>query len=571
MRGERSLATAVRHPDGNIVVESKRLESKTPWWRKIPILRGAVNFFVMLFEGMSILMRSAEVFGEEEPSEFEKKMAKKFKVSLFDLAIWIGVALGLAMSVFLFIMLPQFILSGIEALFSWNATPFLKNLIMGVIRMLIFLFYILLTALMKDVKRVYMYHGAEHKTISCYESGKELTVENVRPCKKEHDRCGTTFMFLVMAVSIVFFSLLGLLGLDGNMWTRIGLRLLLMPVVAGISYEILKGLAKFDNGLVRIMKAPGVFLQKFTTKEPDDDMIEVAIKAFETARAMDEDQSLPTVSFNIDKNFTLAMTDIQNKLRKNKNCDAIADSEWIVSEVLGISRSEVKTLTTIKEDDLKKVKEMAERRAKGEPLQYIFGEQKFLDADIKCDKRALIPRFETEFMVDLAIREMTGGEKVLDMCTGTGAIAVSIKKAKQDATVTAVDFYEEALSLARENGEKNGVEIEFVQSDMFQNVKGEYDVILSNPPYITQKEMKKLSKEVLSEPQTALYGGVDGLDFYKIIANDSINFVKYGGVVYLEVGKGQADSVKTLMEKNFSEVKIIRDLDGVDRIVKARK
>ncbi|MBQ2714315.1 MAG: DUF1385 domain-containing protein, partial [Clostridia bacterium] len=162
MRGEKSVATAVRHPDGHIVVESKRLVNSSPWWKKVPILRGAINFFYSLVDGMKVLMRSAEVFGEEEPSEFEKKVAKKFKVSLFDVAIWIGVVLGLLMSVFLFIMLPQFVLSGLEALFSWSASAFLKNLIMGVIRMLIFLLYILLTALMKDVRRVYMYHGAEH-------------------------------------------------------------------------------------------------------------------------------------------------------------------------------------------------------------------------------------------------------------------------------------------------------------------------------------------------------------------------------------------------------------------------
>ncbi|MBQ2714727.1 MAG: peptide chain release factor N(5)-glutamine methyltransferase, partial [Clostridia bacterium] len=413
-------------------------------------------------------------------------------------------------------------------------------------------------------------HGAEHKTISCYEADLPLTVENVRTCKKEHDRCGTTFMFLVMAVSIVFFSLLGLLGLDGNMWVRIGLRLLLMPVVAGLSYEILKGLAKFDNFLVRILKAPGLALQKLTTKEPDDGMIEVAIKSFTTAQELDADPSKETVTFNIDKNFTLAMTDIQNKLRKNKSCDWQADSEWIVSFVLGINRCEVKTLSTIKEEDLKKVKELVDRRAQGEPLQYILGNQTFLDADIKCDKRGLIPRFETEFMVDLVIKEMKGEEKVLDMCTGSGAIAVSIKKAHEKSCVTAVDLYE-ALDLAKENAERNKVEIEFIKSDMFQSLTDSYDVLVSNPPYINKKDMESLSKEVKCEPQTALFGGEDGLDFYRIIAQEGYKYLTCGGVVYLEVGKGQAGDVQKLMSENYIDVEIIRDLDGVERIVKARK
>lgn len=569
MRGERSVATAVRTPDGNIVVESKRLSAKTPWWRKVPILRGAVNFFLMLFEGMGILMRSAEVYGEEEPSDFEKKVAKKFKVSLFDVAIWVGVILGIAMSVFLFVMLPQFILSGLEWLFSWSPSPFVKNLIMGLIRMLIFLLYILLTSLMKDVKRVYMYHGAEHKTIACYEADMPLTVENVRGCTKEHDRCGTTFMFIVMAISIIFFSLLGLLGLDGDMWMRIGLRLVLMPVVAGISYEILKGLAKFDNFFVRILKAPGLFLQKFTTRQPDDGMIEVAIKAFQTAQEMDADESIEPVSFNIDKNFTLALTDIHNKLRKNKNCNFEADAEWIVSSVLGITRSEVKLLKTIKEEDLKKITSLVDRRANGEPLQYVLGEQDFCNVNVKCDKRALIPRFETEFMVDLVIKEIGEAKSVLDMCTGSGAIAVAIKKSCPSVKVTAVDKYTDALSLARENADKNEVEIEFVQSDMFDEVHSCFDVIVSNPPYITAKDMKKLSPEVKSEPETALFGGEDGLDFYRVLASKAKDFLSQEGRLYLEVGKGQAESVAALLKEDYQNTLIIKDLDGVERIVYA--
>ncbi len=569
MRGEKSVATAVRHPDGHIVVESKRLSTKSPWWKKIPVLRGAINFFYTLVDGMKTLLRSAEVYGEEEPSEFEKKVAKKFKVSLFDVAIGVGVVLGIAMAIFLFIMLPQFILSGLEALFTWEPSGFVKNLIMGLIRMAIFLVYIVLTSLMKDVRRVYMYHGAEHKTIACYESDMPLTIENVKTCSKEHDRCGTTFMFLVMAVSIVFFSLLGLLGLDGNMWTRIGLRLVMMPVVAGISYEILKGLAKFDNFFVRILKFPGLCLQKLTTKQPDDDMIEIAIKAFETVQEMDADPSIPEQSFNIDKNFTLALTDAHNKLRKNKDCDYLADAAWIFAHVLGISRSEVKTLSTIKENDLSVVKEMVERRAQGEPLQYILGSQDFYGADIKCDKRALIPRFETEYLVDLIVKGEPKGE-LLDMCTGSGAIAIAIKKACPSLSVTAVDVSVDALSLAKENAERNGVDVRFIESDMFSAVSGEFDTLVSNPPYVSEQEMKGLSKEVKSEPKNALFGGVVGLDFYRIIATKGVEHVKAGGKIYLEVGATQAQKVKELLQ-NCIKVEIIKDLDGIDRIVYAEK
>lgn len=571
MRGLKSVATAVRAPSGEIVVESKRLPSKTPWWKKVPVLRGAINFFMMLIEGMKILLRSAEVYGEEEPSEFEKKIAKKFKVNLFDIALWIGVVLGVGLAIFLFIMLPEFITTGLKALFSWSPHAVVENLIRGVIRMVIFLVYIILTSLVKDVKRVYMYHGAEHKTITCYEEGKELTVENVRDCNKVHDRCGTTFMFIVMAVSIVFFSILGALGIEGGTWINILLRLVLMPVVAGISYEVLKGLAKFDNPLVRVLKAPGLFLQKFTTREPDDGMIEVAITSFKTVQEMDKDESIEEKSFNIDKNFTLALMDIHNRLRKNKGCNYKADAEWIVSSVLGISRSEVKALDTISENDLAKVKQMVERRAKGEPLQYILGEQDFLSARIKCDRRALIPRFETEYMVDLVIKQTSYEAKVLDLCTGSGAIAVAVKLQRPDCTVTASDISEDALSLASENATQNGVDIRFIKSDMFETLVGEWDTIVSNPPYITRSEMKKLSREVKTEPHTALYGGIDGLDYYRTIAREAHKRLNVGGILFLEVGRGQAYAVADMLVTNYRTVEVLQDLDGVDRIVRAIK
>ena len=568
MRGERSVATAVRDGNGNIVVESKRLPQTAPWWKKVPILRGALNFFMMLVEGMKILMRSAEVYGEEEPSEFEKKLAKSFKINLFDVVLWVGVILGVGLSLFLFIMLPQFIMSGVQAIFNWYPHAVVTNIIMGVLRLAIFLGYIVLASLVKDVKRVFEYHGAEHKVITCYEEDLPLTVENVKKMSKEHDRCGTTFMFIVMAVSIIFFTVLGALGLDGDMWVRIGLRILLLPVVAGISYEILKFLAKFDNFLVRILKAPGLFLQKFTTKEPDESMIEVSIKAFETAMAMDKDPSVPEVKFNIDKSLSLYKIDMINKLRRVKGANAESESEWILSDVLGATRSEVKLVDKISEENIAKCEEIIARRLKGEPLQYIYGKQDFYGITVKCDKRALIPRFETEYLVDIAVKELDSEKKVLDLCTGTGAIGISVAKAT-GAKVSVSDISSEALSLAKENAKMNEVDIEFIHSDLFYEITDKYDMIISNPPYISEKDMKKLSPDVKAEPAIALFGGKSGLDFYKRIIADAPKFLNKEGRIYLEVGLGQAETVGTYLEESFKAIEILKDLDGVERIVRA--
>lgn len=303
MRGKRSMATAVRDENGNIVVESqyiKPVEEKNFLFRT-PFLRGVFNFFGTMVSGVRTLMRSGEVFdGEQEPSKAEKWFAKTFKVDVFSVVMAISVIIGVALSVGLFFFLPQLITTGIIKLFKINAqanagVQIGMNLLEGFIRMLIFVAYIALTSMMKDIKRVYMYHGAEHKTISCYEHDLELTVENAQKMTTVHDRCGTTFMFITMVVSVLIFSLT---GWSGQLWVRFLIRLALIPVVAGVSYEVLKFLAKFDNPLVRAMKAPGLLLQKLTTRQPDDGMVEVAIVAFKTVLAMDEDPNLPETKFD---------------------------------------------------------------------------------------------------------------------------------------------------------------------------------------------------------------------------------------------------------------------------------
>ena len=207
MRGESSMATAVRDETGEIQVESSRftpLKQKSRW-KRLPFIRGVINFVASMVMGVQIIMRSGEVFGgEEEPSKFEEWCSKKFKVNVMSVMMWFAVLLGLALAIGLFFVIPHFSIEGIRLLVEKVAhttmPAFCYNLIEGVIRILIFVVYILLTSLMKEIKRVYQYHGAEHKTISCYEHGLELTVENVQKQSTIHDRCGTTFMFLVMIV-----------------------------------------------------------------------------------------------------------------------------------------------------------------------------------------------------------------------------------------------------------------------------------------------------------------------------------------------------------------------------------
>lgn len=570
MRGKSGIATAVRDSEGIIRVEADRLkpQEKIPKIAKLPIIRGAVNFFSSMITGVKILMRSAEVYGEEEssePTKFEKWLSKTFKVDIMNVVITLGVVLGLAFSIGLFFVIPHLLGSLFETYISDKIIW--RNLFEGLVRIMIFVGYVLLTSLMKDIKRTYMYHGAEHKTITAYEKGLELTVENVRGCRRVHDRCGTTFMFLVMFISILVFSVFGAIF---PMITSGGLKLLskllLLPLVAGISYEILKLLAKTDSVWVYPLKLPGLLIQRITTSEPDDGMIEVAITAFNKALKMDEDENEPCCQFVLPEKLNLITQRIKKKFAENGIDES--DAEWLVSCVTGVSRGELNSEKIILSSKVEKINLYASQRITGRPLWYIIGNTDFYGFEINVDERGLIPRPETEELVMHALREIKESDSVLDLCTGSGAIALVVK-AKSGANVTASDISENALSLAKENFEKHGLEIEIIKSDMFENIEGKFDFIISNPPYIVREEIESLQTEVKDfEPKNALDGGVDGLDFYRIIANEAKKHLNDGGILFLELGIGQDQSVAELLEKEY-KVEVYEDINGIKRIIKA--
>ena len=281
MRGNKDIATAVRTSDGHIEIEKKPVNLLSVKWKinKIPILRGVFSFFESLYTGVGCLMFSAKFFDEgeedkEQLSKFDKWLLEKGGDNLLTIVMFISVLLAMVIGVGLFMLLPNYIVGFLRKAIP-GISVIILNLAEGLVRMLFFTAYIYLSSLMKDIKRVYMYHGAEHKTIFCYEHGDELTVENVKKYKRFHPRCGTSFLVIVMIVSIIVFSFISW----ENMYTRLLYRLLLLPVVAGLSYELIKIAGRHDNWFTRIISAPGVWLQHLTTREPDDDMIEVALTA----------------------------------------------------------------------------------------------------------------------------------------------------------------------------------------------------------------------------------------------------------------------------------------------------
>ena len=284
MRGPVLTSMATRMPDGSIDVETWNTHkgSKTPWTRRAPFIRGIFNMVDSMVVGYHCLMKSAEKAGvEEEPSKFDKWLEKKLGDNMMKVLGGFAAVLGVALAAVLFIFIPTGLSSLLKPLIGTGVG---LSLIEGLIKVIILVGYMWLCSRMKDIRRVFEYHGAEHKSIACYEAGLPLTVENVRPQRRLHPRCGTSFLFLVVFISIIIGSFISW----DNPAIRMLLKLLLIPVVVGISYELIKLAGRSDGIFTRIISAPGMWLQHITTCEPDDGQIECAIAALTAVIPEDE-------------------------------------------------------------------------------------------------------------------------------------------------------------------------------------------------------------------------------------------------------------------------------------------
>ncbi len=594
MRSKHGMATVVRTDQGETVMEAVKVKAPEdrPRWQRLPLIRGVVNFLSSLVGGMKVLMRSSEAAltedeGEEGgQSKFAKWLAEKHKMSVGDILTTVSVILGVLLAVGLFIFLPllftRLIASNVPAVAKDKMYGLWYYLIEGGFRLVIFLLYILFTLVFKSLRETYMYHGAEHKTINCYEYGMPLTVENVKKCTRLHDRCGTTFLFIVLFISIIVFALVGIpldmlykaAGIKGILDSLLSIvfRILLLPLVAGVSYEVLKLLAKTDSVLVLPLKAPGFLLQKLTTREPDDRMIECAILAFETALEMDKDPDFNERFFATETKLSKLMADMK-RCFKDKNIDG-SDAEWILSMTLGIKRSALSEERVISRAECKKVLAIFDERMKGRPLWYIYGDTEFYGYTFKVDERVLIPRPETEVLVRQAVLTLNNGDRMLDLCTGSGAVAIATYcEASKDKRVhiTASDISEDALTLARENALLNKAAVNFVRSDLFEGIRGRFNLITANPPYVRRGDIDSLPADVKDfEPRIALDGGEDGLDFYRAIARDIPRYITNGGMLIVECGEGQAQEIIKIFQTtaHCEFAMIVKDLAGVERVVK---
>lgn len=292
MRGPKCIATAVRKSDGEIVVDKKDVVPYSKRYKilSLPLIRGFVSLIESLIVGIQTLNYSASLFiddeeEEEEPSKFDKFFESIFKDKTNDVIMGFSLVLSLSFSILLFFILPTFAANVFKRMQISNSI--VLNIIEGIIRVGIFLLYLYLVGKMKDIQRVFQYHGAEHKSIFCYENGVELTPENAKKFGRLHPRCGTNFLFLVMIVSIILFSLTGW----NSIMERVLYRIILLPVISGITYELIKWMGKSESKLSKMLAYPGLMLQNLTTREPDLKQLEVAIVALKAAENIGETEA----------------------------------------------------------------------------------------------------------------------------------------------------------------------------------------------------------------------------------------------------------------------------------------
>ena len=669
MQGPERIALAMRLPSGELYLKTK-LKPADPPAMKVPVVSGVVAFARSLINGMTTLMESADILEKyapeeyaEEETRFEKWVNSKFgERTAWNILMSLSLVLAVVISIAIFVIFPTWV---VNFLGRWISSSIVLNLIEGILRILIFIGYVVLIRRMEEINTLFRYHGAEHKTIHCYENNLELTPENAQQFYTLHPRCGTSFLVFVLIISLLLFSFLGW----PNLLLRIVSRVILIPVIAGLSYELLKWAGRSDNSIVRILSYPGLMLQKLTTAEPTYEQLEVGILSL---KAVLVDKDMPVIEGFVDKDgnmigdsfwkpgskvmsqkvhvdeeeigpadedsineaikfldgldengytmvvlpsedsvslpqaiadhnkeeakssilqrrFTADIKTIENALSWGQAALSMVENGRNEARILlqyaaGLTQTEIITNSKelMDEEDFREYERCIHDRLTGTPLQYIVGMQEFMGLPITVNPSVLIPRLDTEVVVEEAIRII--GEKgwnhpdVLDMCTGSGVIGVTIAAKVPESIVTMTDVSEEALRTAMSNAGLNGVNRKcvFLRGDMFDALPAdrEYDMIICNPPYIETDVIDTLSIEVREhEPKMALDGGKDGLDFYRIIARDASMHLRTGGVLVLEIGADQAGSVKRLLmkSKTWDNIRKIQDMAGLDRAVIAER
>lgn len=563
IRGKKGIATSIRLPNGRINVKLNKVKEvkEKNIFLKIPVIRGIILLYNTLIFGMKELNANTNNSNENEISKLEKYLSNKLGKSIDDIFLVLSILFSLIVFIGIFIVMPVLITEIISKL---GIQKFLLNFIEGIISVGIVITYIYLISKNKETEKLFEYHGAEHKVINCYEKNQELTIENVKKSSRFHPRCGTNFSFIIVIVNVFLLSFINW----GSLASSIMIRLVCLPLVIGISYEILKWISNSDTKIAKIMLYPGLKLQMLTTREPNNMQIEVAIMALKKAEGINETEKTIEELLTISKNIL-----------KSVEIDTyILDSNLLLGKVLNkdklyfiMNKDEKVSI-----DKEKEFMELLEKRKRKMPMQYILKNCEFMGLEFYVEEGVLVPRGDTEILVEEVLKEIGEEEKlsICDLCCGSGSIGVSLAHYRKNILVDLVDIEKVPEKVTKININNLNVQdrCNFIKSDLLTNITSQekrYDVLVSNPPYIKGEVINTLMEDVKNyEPHIALDGGIDGLDFYRKIITDSKKVLKEKGILAFEIGFDQGKDVKTLMDNNgYKDIRVVKDLAGLDRVV----
>ena len=565
MRGPKKSTVCVRTGKDSIYSEDisiTTIPEKCSFF-KIPFFRGIAGLIDSMRLSYKSLMlsadkaiESAEI--EEEPSKFEKWLDEKFGDKLVKVMMVIASVLGVALAIGLFFFLPSFLFDlcgnfipafresdgNVEMVRLW------KSVFEGVMKITLFFGYIIIVSQLSDMKRTFMYHGAEHKTIFCYENEEELTVANVKKQTRFHPRCGTSFMVIMLILGIV-------IGLFVPAAYSRDLRHRLR------AYQALRQARQLVHQNYRRTRSLGAAYHHQGTRRQHDRSRDRGYQGCDSRGRLRHRQQLRML-----KDSYLAC---KSALEKGGIENAAFEAQCMLEHLTGFGRASLLAHGGDAFDRQDELDEMIKRRLKNEPLQYILGSWSFCGIELLVGEGVLIPRDDTEVVLNLCLDFLKNKNiaKCVDLCSGSGAIALALERyAKAD--VTAVELSDKAFYFLEKNIKDSNIDA--LKDDVLtchtRFKDNSFDLIVSNPPYIPSRELPTLQAEVQFEPSMALDGGDDGCDFYRAIVRDWSSKLKTGGALAFELGEGQADAVRAMMEgAGFTNIRTETDFGGTHRAI----
>lgn len=519
-----------------------------------PFFRGIFYFlfgFVLYFR--TAIVSKSIVGGEKSTKKY--KITKRITITSDFILLFASIICAFIIGLVGFKFLPNLIFN---RLFGNVYDALLKGFIIGLIKSIILIFIFIFLKFCPFLNEIYAFNGAGCKYLE-EKNKKETLIWRAYPLN---------FLNFLLNVSILSSFMVSLVAIDISSIARVFINIGIYFACICVIYEIMYFTIRFNYSWLKDISMLTNFWVCNKPKITHNEVLTVIQKEMTNYNDFD-------TASNDRISLSSVYAEMETKLKTSDKFEQ-SDVDWIVCNVLNKNRAEVKLIRSVSQKEYRDIMRYCDRKAKGEPLSNIFGFVEFYGLRFDVNKKVLSPRMETEILVEEVIKKINqyGFENVLDLCTGSGAIAISIAKFT-DCKVTASDISKQALTIAQSNAQKNGVKVEFVHSDLFNGLKKtkKYDIIVSNPPYIRRDEIEKLDVEVKNyDPKLALDGGEDGLDFYRKITEKAYEKLNKGGFLFFEIGNEQRKDVQLLLEQNgFEDVTVIKDYNKIERIVYGRK